>query len=245
MKKFILALTASLSLWSVPAWAQIDQIDATIERLGANGGTSADTIDSSTATLLLLFVASDIGDTLVAGDITDSEANTWVLAGSQYNFNFGRIYLFYVANPTGDAAHSVTVTCTLCYAGISFTSWTGTAASLPFDQTNGNSTNADTVLSTGSVTPTTSNQLVITAINPDIGGTMSVDSPFSILHQDTGQSFVAYGLAVAYTVQGSATAENPQWTRNTSSGMAAGVWTFKDDSVVASVPKGTLLGVGP
>lgn len=197
------------------------------DRLGVNGGTSG-ALDTTGATHLYLPIATDAGVTLVGGDISDSKGNaSWSLKGSTYAYTFGRIHLFEHLTPSVGTGHTVTVTKTNSFANLVVLAFAGGHAS-PFDQSNGNNTSGATTLQPGSVTPTTDEQLIITAVNPDIGSSLTIDAPFTPeLYDDAGQASVTYGIGVAYEIQTTATARNPTWTRGASGGMAAGIWTLK------------------
>ncbi len=191
---------------------------------GAGVGGTTTAIDTSTADILIFGGASygpGSGETL-----SDFLSNMWSgLTQQTDTFNItGRQY--YAKNAIVGGSETFTFTGTGIYPSCCVMALSGSDLSDPFDQENGATTNG-TSLATGSVTPSTDNQILIAFLAFDTAGTISVDGGFTGLIQ-TNASGSNEGSAMAYLIQTTATAANPTFTSSGSSGhMAATIATFK------------------
>lgn len=199
---------------------------------GVTGATSS-AIDTTGATLLVGGLAGFQPTNPYT--IEDSKGNTWTALTIQATgaAQEARTGLYYVANPTVGTNH----TFSWAFAGYGnatmvFAAYSGATTTSPFDQQNGNATNANvSSIVTNSVTPTQDNELVIVMggfSNNMNTGTGSIDGGFTIVAQrEFGGSNVVGGL-FAELIQTTATAANPTVTAPTSSGpMSAVIATFK------------------
>jgi hypothetical protein len=206
------------------AYALIDSVS-----VEGNGNTAA--IDTRTADLLVAFVAVQDGG---EGTFSDSQSNTWTALTTQANTVDGRLY--YVFNPAVNASH--TFSCNGIFPTVYVLAFSGAATS-PFDQQNGTAIGSGTTIQPGSVTPTEDNELIVVglATNGDI--TAAIDGGFTIAQSrdNTGTGFAG---AIAYLIQTTATAANPQWS-GFNNYATANIATFKAATVVASVPVGSAL----
>jgi hypothetical protein len=108
----------------------------------------------------------------------------------------------------------------------------------PFDQQN-QATATIATLATGSVTPTTSGQLLVSAQHHVIGDLGTIDSGFTRIHVDSFVGGVTYGGASAWKEHTSG-AINPSWTLSTSTLQAAKIATFKAGTGAQTVTGTTL-----
>ena len=191
---------------------------------GVNGGTSA-SVDTSGADLIVLWATWYDSVTLDV-TVSDSKSNTWTaLTLREVEFQRGKVWYAYA--PSVGSGHTFTVAGTNTYATLLMSAWSGAAAS-PFDQQNGTA-NTNSVLSTGSVTPTEDNELVLAFVGFDnnSGGAVSVNASLSIIQSQAYVAATQDGASDAYIVQTSAGAVNPQWNITTSTKLAVAIATFK------------------
>lgn len=176
---------------------------------GANGGTTG-AINTTGATLLVVAISESAGGQVT---VSDNKSNTWtVLTGQDGSQPDSRIY--YVANPTVGAGHTFTSTGGSTFSVLSVAAFSGVVTTLPFDQQNGSSAApySNTTAKPGSITPTQDNEVVVcgfgTVSDP---GTLTIDSGFAITNQTPFTGGTNYGGALAYLIQSTAAAVNPEW----------------------------------
>lgn len=164
------------------------------------------------------------------GPISDSKSNTWNYL-TQYVATNGNLALqcAYAYNPTVGASHTVTFDQTSSYYGrVLFMAWSGTntTSSVYYGQQNGAvSTASVTSLATGNVTPTETNDLILTTLQSYSNASgMATTNSFSIV-----DSYGSYGvISDAYLLSISTSAIGTTWSI-TSSGvwLAAAIAIFK------------------
>ena len=178
---------------------------------GSTNGNSHTTVgaDTTSAKLIVLGVADYSAAT--AGTPTDSQSNTWKVLNTYTASGSVRIRLFYCAYPKTNASHTFTYSVTGSYPSIGALWFSGQVPSEPFDKQNGGS-GTSTTLATGSVTPTFSNELLVTAVGNNNSDTSSIDSSFNLTAQVSFANAQRFALGMAYKIQTSAGAENPTWT---------------------------------
>jgi len=220
-------------------------------KISNSGGSPASVTSSAfnSTGANLLIVAIDWLQT-TAPTLTDSNSNTWTPLTVRTNTTRFSLQFFYAKNPTVGSGHTFTVNRSGGWYGCGMLSaWSGADTTSPFDQQNGTATaTGDTGLSTGSVTPGSPNELVITAFGLDDpgGNTVGVSggAGFTQIDFTDVSPGALFGLATAYQIQTTATAVNPAWTRsttNTQSGDLGVVATFKAAATSFIAPQGTLL----
>src|SRR5262245_28742353 len=96
----------------------------------------------------------------------------------------------------------------------------------PFDVQNGAFNTGSTSLQTGSVTPGSNFELIITGLGSGASITEAIDSGFTILDQND-QGAHNQGSALAYKLKTDVLAENPTWSWSGSVAVAARIATFK------------------
>lgn len=215
-----------------------------LDQVGINGGTG--TAFSSTGASLIVVAVAWYNGTTATPTLTDSQSNTWTALTTEANFS-DSLALYYVASPTTNASHTVTLSGSSIYASLAVSCFSGTAAS-PFDQqsVNGISPSA-TSIQPGSVTPTQGNELLLTAFEHnnagDAGGT--INGGFTIIETSSPAPGSAPSLATAYLLQNAAAAANPTWTKPGSAvPIATVIGTFKVAGGSSAPPTLGLLGVG-
>lgn len=175
------------------------------------------------ADLILLFVTQLTG----VATPTDNKSNTWTpLTGYGSTVSAG---WYYCQNPTVGSGHNFTE----AYngngaAGIGMLAYSG-SVSTPLDQQNGGSTSSGTSQATGSVTPSESNELVVSALAYNTAQssppTVDVGAIVTSILPVAGASF---GMSLAEQIQTTATARNATWTGDTACFLTVAIATFKD-----------------
>lgn len=167
-----------------------------------------------------------------APTFADNKSNKYTQLNIYNANNFNTLTIYYSSNPVVGTGHTFTVTGNGSYACMDMQAFANVMTSAnPFDQQNGAANASATTLQTGSVTPTTDNQLLFSGFTvATAGSTMSVNSGFTITEQipDGGNNL---GCAGAYLINGAGTsgaAVNPTWTNSGSAAqLTANIATFK------------------
>lgn len=139
--------------------------------------------------------------------------------------------IFYKFNPTVGSGHNFTSS-----SGTSalFVAAYSGAVTSPFDQENGTAdSSATTSVSTGSITPTEANELVLSLLGFSGNATSAVadaGDSFTLLHSLTASSGVNYGGGLSHQIQTAATARNHDWTWTTAAAKATAIASFKSAS---------------
>lgn len=189
---------------------------------GTSSSVTTPARDTTGANLIVVFVAD--GNGVPSGtNLTDSAGNTWTALNSH---NFVPCRQFYCQNPTTSASHTFTYANGSSFSGMSMQAFSGSTAS-PLDVQSANGDIGVTALQPGSITPTQNDDLIVTGVA--IGGnpvTFSIDSGFTVTDNGgiTGTS-IANGMA--YLIQGTAAAVNPQWSWSGSQQASSTMASFK------------------
>ena len=179
-----------------------------IAHTAANAQTTS-AINTTGADLIVISLGGNIGSSAAP---TDNKGNTWTaLTYHSAVANYGA-RLFYCESPTVGAGHTFSGPTASSFIPICVQAWSGSAASSPFDQQNGNDYHGSnvTTLAAGSITPGQNNELVVTAISTLGGAVSAVDTGFTI--SDTTTYSGGYSGGMAYLEQSTAGAVNPNWT---------------------------------
>jgi hypothetical protein len=183
----------------------------------AQAATSAG-INTTGATLLVI---AQSGQDDIAP--TDSRSNTWTACTNEVAGGFGNdTRTYFAVNPTVGSGHTFTPGGTL--ASIVASAWSGANTSSPKDQ---ESTGTDALNpQPGSVTPTEDNEVIIVNFGGIHSGACTIDGGFTIAQQGAvlGGNYYAGGLA--YLIQTTAAAANPN-IGNTGGSATAISATFK------------------
>ena len=200
---------------------------------GSGGTNQTGNINTTGATLIVISVATDANTGFT---LSDSASNTWTKVASygpsiaSYSNEF--ITFFYCISPTTSATHNFTVTGTYSAGSAAiFVQAYNASGTITLDQNTGSAyTSSQSSIAPGSITPSTPNQLVISAMRYDGGGHYSpfCGSGFTVTDSLTDDYDYQYGGGMAYLLQGSAAAVNPSWTwSNGNTSGSAWVGSFK------------------
>lgn len=231
---------------SSQSWAAIAFLSGSATCAGAPGSSAGSpTTSAVNMTGATLIIISSCFSTSQNNVITDSSSNTWTLltdSGGTPNMQV-TCQIAYKENPTTSASQTFTATTpTNGAASICVQGFTGTTGTGLFDvQSFNSSTNTVTVtLSTGSITPSANNELLVTVgASPNTTGS-SISGGFTV---PTGGELasiggVYWGNIVSYLIQTTATAANPAITYGSSSYTGSAiVAAFKSSNgpIVASI----------
>lgn len=193
----------------------------------AGGATTVTTsaINTTGATLIVVQISEySVGASIA---LTDSQGNTWT-ALTVKNQGNSRSQLHYCVSPSTSASHTFTYGTALRYPSICVQAFSGVSTSSPFDVQNTNGASAATTVTTGSVTPSQNDEVLITGLCFETTGTISINSSFTISNQVNYAFGNNFGSAMAYKIQTTAGAENPTWSKTgTGTSFATGIATFK------------------
>lgn len=181
---------------------------------GGSGGTTAP-VNTTGATLLVACVSVDSSTGTVPTPTDSLGVDTWVPLTQVGGANppFFRSRLFYVENPTTNAAFTVTVSGT--NASVTFAAFNATLTSGVFDleaASGGAATNATETAQGGAVTPSGADALIISGGGVEATRTLSVGGGFSIAHQEPHVGGVSYGSFIGYRAIIAPAAQDPAWT---------------------------------
>ncbi len=233
---------AAIPLYTPPSTAVTLVNHGTASGNASSIATSGiDMVTTGPATLLVACSSQDYG---IAGAMSDSCGNTW--AASQNALGYGYAYYAPVAGTScGGAGVGTSQTFTLTNSSGSMSSlevagFANVTAGSPLDTGAGGSGGIQTAWHTGStiqpgsLTPSGPNELVITCTSSNAGGfdwPVTVSTGFTPTDQVQYSSGNAYGSALAYMVQSTATPVNPTWTYQSGIGnIGALQWVFKSTS---------------
>lgn len=202
-----------------------------------NFTTSA--ISTINATLLVACVADRDGSTT----FSDNQSNTWT-ATTNYNTTLSFLRFYYVANPTTNASHTFTVSCSGCAPTIGgIAAFTGTATTSVSETVTGATNTATTTLQPGSITPGANDYLLVSCYG-GIDTYSSVSAPFTPAIEEVTVTGNRNASAFAYEIQTTATARNPTWTWSFATTATATMGSFKVATATSSAPS-TLLLLSP
>lgn len=196
-------------------------------------------VNTSTANLLVFGLSYYTGQGCT---VSDSKSNTWTGLTISATAAQQRARIWYSINPTVGTGHTFTgdggsVT---SYQSLFIQAFSLADISAPFDQENGAEATA-TTLQTGSVTPTSNNQIIVALLADVAAASQTIDSGFTITDQQALSGGVHYGGAMAYLLQGTAAAVNPTWSWGGASlDNCARIATFKTVSAGVS-PRSSII----
>lgn len=207
---------------------------------GARNGVTTDAINTTGANLIVIGIA---WYSVTSPSISDNQGNTWTaLTTSNVASDVGA-KLYYCVNPTTNASHTFTLGPANVYGGLIVAAFSGVKTTSPFDQQNGATSSSASALSTGSVTPSEDNELVI-FIGGKGGNTTTVNATDvgSMIGSYAGITSTTYAAGMGYEIQTTATARNPSLSGSGTSVMAARIATFKAAPASGLVGKGLTQG---
>lgn len=200
-----------------------------------NGGNNITTsaIDTTGANLIILYLCEKDSASPDA-TVSDSNSNTWTALTSQSDPATANLLgrMFYAKNATVGAGHTFTITSSSGSPSICVAAFSGADTTAPLDQQNG-AVDIDAGLSntTGSITPSENNCLVITGLGFDPNSaTISIDGSYTIIDQQDVDPGVGKGSALAYVVQGALAASNRTWSYTANEYVVTTIASFKQSA---------------
>lgn len=241
----IIALALLLFVLATPAHAAIALVAST-NRCDAGDGTNATStaVNTTTATLVVVLGVASSSGTMV---VSDNKTNTWSTLTPTEVGGGEMAQLFFMTAGTVGAGHTFTITASNGFSSVCVAAFSGTTGSSLLDLEAAGGTAFGTTVQPGSITPSANNYLHVTGVAFNVAGTMTISASHTIAAQVDVGAFTRGG-ALAYDIQTTATARNPTWTNTNTSSMAAVAASLKDvagGGGGGTVPRGTLLGVGP
>ena len=124
---------------------------ASTGKAGTQNGVTSNAIDTTGANLIVLAVSyyGGLGNTLIAGEVSDSKGNTWTALTNRGSNNAGNVRLFYCSNPTVGSGHTFTASDSGgggTYPSLFAIALSGAKTSSPFDLENGSNTTSPGLL---------------------------------------------------------------------------------------------------
>lgn len=201
---------------------------------------------NSTAGTLAVVCAASGSETIIAGDISDSNGHTWT-ARTEYNSgaDVGKIRMFYAVLTSTGSGHTFSVAPDSDWTSMAVVVLSGTHASTPYDVENGyTGGSAGSTIQPGSVTPSANNEALVACLGWKNTRTISIDSSFTIQTQKAWATagVADWGIGLATKIQTTAGAENPTWTLSTFDYQNANIATFKE-AAAAGTTRSCCLGV--
>lgn len=202
-----------------------------------DGGGTATTapVDTTGADLLVVEVASynNVPPTIV----TDSYLNVWfplTSYGAPPSLSLNTLY--YAKNPTVGPGHTFTSTSVggTSYPALCVIAFGDADVVSPFDRESGGS--GSFTVDTGSITPTTDDQVVVTGICFYPADVASITAGFTITDTLSYASGSYFGVGMAYLIQTVAAPVNAVWTMSGGDDCQASIASFKTPSSAPSNP---------
>jgi len=180
------------------------------------GASSANTTSITTAAIntvgadCIVVAVSDYPGGAGTVTVSDSQGNTWTALTPYLPSGGQQICLYYKLLPSTNASHTFSMSCTAAdYPCMMVAAFSGVAS---YDQVAGAIGGQIQSQQPGSLTPPANGALFVTALSlPDLS-TPSVDSGFTITDYQPYTGGANMGGALAYLVQATAGAVNPNWT---------------------------------
>lgn len=181
-------------------------------------------IDTSGSDLIAVWVSGAASTNQPPSDNKGNTAN--YLPGTLVEVGGGeRGRLYYAKQPLVGTGHTFSVTggylpslCVMAFSGCHLTS--------PLDLEAAGGTGFATTVQPGSLTPSAANYLVLQGLSFNLAGTISINGSYTGLLQEN-RTANAMGGALAYWIEGAATATNPTWTTTVAASLAAIGASFK------------------
>lgn len=188
-------------------------------------GVATPAINTTGATLIVVVTGRYAGGGVITS-VTDSKGNTYV-ALTDYVIGGGDgVQVYYCKNPIVGAGHTVTVNAPSTFPSISVAAFNLTDTTANADQENGATNVSSATLATGSVTPSTDNQLIVAGVAHD-QASQTINAGFTIADSIAYSPGTYIGSGIAYLVQTTATAVNPTWNASVAGNICAAIATFK------------------
>lgn len=238
---FLKLLLLGLMLWSTPteaAWSVSPIAYQCDSSAPSSNGFTTDAINMTGADFAYGFVQHfNLGEDAVLSDIS----GTTYTQIAQKDQSFIRSRSYYAYGLTVNSSHTWTITGN-SGAFVAVAGFSGSHAT-PLDQ-NATSGNSGTSITSGTITPSVDNTLVMNAWGTADGYTqpVTVDESYTLLCElQRGSN--ANGGALAYRIQGTAAATDPTWANATSVLQTTHIASFKP-ALTSCVPSLATTGAG-
>ena len=244
MKQLIIALLISLGLAPAPLYAR--RLAGTfINSAHASGGANGDTTASVDMSGANFCAAATTYYSVGEPTVSDSNMNTWTArtaydagfqVGTQIFYSQGGTYNSMTFSVSGSGTYSNLAV--VCFSGM---------ASSPYDGNESGVTDVNTVKSTGSITPSQNDEVLISscAFGNSIDSCSNTSGGYTVTDQYVPVPATSEGGAIGYLIQTTATASNPEWTQVSSQYIAVAVAAFKTagggGGGGATLPPGSIL----
>ncbi len=183
----------------------------TASGLGLMGGTSS-AVDTTGATFIAVHVSAYIPVGTLT--MTDNKGNTWTsiqIFGTHGDYTSCWFFCF---SPTSvGSGHTFTYSSEFnTYPSMEVLAFSGISTA-SVDHNNGTTTTSSSTGQTGSITPGTAHTLVLsgTSFGDNSGGSVSINSSYTLTDSIPNVNGSYLGSAAAYKVLTSSSAQNPTW----------------------------------
>ncbi len=168
---------------------------------------TTDAINTSTADFIVLCVSA-VGN-FGANTVSDNKSNSWNALTYRGSGTAGIQFYWSVPTTVGSGhTFQVTTSGNSSYPSICVAAFSGGKQTAPNDQQNGADGAGNPTVSSGSITPSEDNCLIVSAVSASSGSTPAVDSGMTVIETEDG--FI--GSALAYKIQTTAAAINAGWS---------------------------------
>lgn len=225
-----------------PSYATIALVTHAIGQSANGNDVTSGTFDSSGGNLIVVYVASI--DTSGSLTVQDNKSNSYSACGGQTTGPDNTAgQLFYSTPGTVGSGHTVnTATSTGSVPSIAVLVFSGATTSSPCDQTAGAFSTGTQTLAVGPITPSANNAVIVSGLTYDAANSASVDSGMTISDQAQIIGGQAFGIALAYLVQTSASMITVTW--DSGAGFTAKSERLADFKASVATGGGGLLSLG-
>lgn len=249
VRRFLIALCVLLSApYAEAAAAYVNGVCCA----GASANTGCTTASTNMTGANFFIVSLGWVQGITEPTITDTSSNTWRTTLNAYHLaNNNDIHPIYAWNASSSGTQTFTVSdvtgsfasmCVLGFSGVQ-------SSSDPFDAQNGTADSSNgTFVSTGSITPSVSGEVVVSGLTLGASGSIggaTIDSSMTIKVTVDTPAAGNYADGMAELIQSSAGPIDPQWQWTGNQTDATFIVSFKAAAGgAACTPTLTLLGVG-
>lgn len=178
-----------------------------------------------------------------------SDGNTYTVVGTPQDDGSVKNVLVYAKNANTGMTHIITATRTGGLQSLCVLAVAGSNLSSPLDQAHGNAITAGMAetIKPGATTPGEDGEILVTTVDVTASATFAIDSPFTISDQINLAGGVAFGTALAYSIQTMATPRDPTWDSQLISPLplASNIASFKKAATGTAITSTlTLTGAG-
>jgi len=184
------------------AWALVSTVAK------ASSGTSA-SFDTTGADFIVVSIGTVSGNPQIS-DNQGNEYRRYTGSTLETALNTACASVYFCLLPTTSASHTVTITGN--NPSFEVAAFSGMHVTFPLYAERSGSTTTAATIQAGSLTPPTSDCLVIATMAYRDTTTVSIDGGFTITDQKPYVGAVAAGSALAYLIQTTAAAANPTWS---------------------------------